>query len=463
MMTNDEITKYIDNVEWNDVKDLNHIQNRIYLKDLEKLDDEIENSSYVYLTIFSDCNTDGQDRYLGSDTLSTTKSFMETEYTGSPEKYKQAFDQSLSEYEYRVLCLGVSEDETKILNAESEILKGVDARLDNRFFNGSNRSGGIKKTLHEQFELFDKITNGIENGFKRGTEKIDVLYHMPRAQPRQFDFDENHANKIYKDILGFHGKDLSKHMRPTILLEDFFGPGKHKRGGNTHTIDAVNRPKLKNKIKELEVVFIPKELHSKCTEETIKDILRWDNRNQEKISSKKTNKEERIESCFKIITKYKLSHTDAWVKKRAKSLGASESDWLVIRPKLKEKLDNENTQNDVPPGMELIHYKDKDIKEIEDKHSNKDVTCKVLSTVYSGGTFNGWDYIIRWLDDKKNIKRSLHIPFLHSQKSLKKYADVWPEKEKDIIPIIENLFKSKNKEGHFTWKILDRFRVKQNT
>ena len=110
----EEITEYIS--EWDDVKNLNHIQNRIYLEELVKLDDEIGNSSYVYLTIFSGCNIDGKDRYIGSDTLSTTKSFMETEYTGTPKLYKQEFEQSLSEYEYRVLCLKVGEA-SEILNA----------------------------------------------------------------------------------------------------------------------------------------------------------------------------------------------------------------------------------------------------------------------------------------------------------------------------------------------------------
>ena len=460
-MNNDKITKYIDNVEWDDVKNLNHIQNRIYLEELEKLDDEIGNSSYVYLTIFSGCNIDGKDRYIGSDTLSTTKSFMETEYTGTPKLYKQEFEQSLSEYEYRVLCLKVGEA-SEILNAESEVLKGVDARGDDRFFNGSNISGGVKKTLYKQIELCQEITDGIENGFKKDTETVDVLYHMPRAQPRQFDISEKHINEVNRDILGFHGKDLVKYIRPTILLEDYYGPGNHKRGGNTHTIEAVYRPNLKNKVKELEVVFIPKELWSKCTKNTIRDILRWDNANRKKITSKDTDQDEIIESCFDLIIDYDLEHTDQKVKDKAKFLGATESDWLRIRPKLKDKVDNKNNQNDVPEDQELIKFTDGYIKKYEDDAETDVTDTKLFSTIITGNSFNGWDFIISWLLNPKNKKRRLHGDFYGGKDNLKRYAEAWPEKQKWLIPKIENLFKAVDKKGHFTWDTAKRFQRKKN-
>ena len=57
----------------------------------------------------------------------------------------------------------------------------------------------------------------------------------------------------------------------------------------------------KNKVKELEVVFIPKELWSKCTKNTIRDILRWDNANRKKITSKDTDQDEIIDAIGDIV------------------------------------------------------------------------------------------------------------------------------------------------------------------
>ena len=86
-MKKKEIVKYIREVTWDDVKDLPHVQHRIYFnKKLELQDVEIEKSSYLYITIFNSADEEGRDRYFGSHTDSKTKSFMETEYLGSPVK-----------------------------------------------------------------------------------------------------------------------------------------------------------------------------------------------------------------------------------------------------------------------------------------------------------------------------------------------------------------------------------------
>ena len=44
----------------------------------------------------------------------------------------------------------------------------------------------------------------------------------------------------------------------------------------------------------------------------------------------------------------------------------------------------------------------------------------------------------------------------------KKYADAWPDKQKDLIPLIEKLFEVYGKKGHFTWDVLPRWQPKQN-
>ena len=191
--------------------------------------------------------------------------------------------------------------------------------------------------------------------------------------------------------------------------------------------------------------------------------MRWDNKKEEKISQKNTPIKEIVESCFDYIQDYKIKdHTHKRVKSRAEALGANGSDWERIRPKLKELTAAAASQTDLPSGMEFVYYTKAKLKQIAADGTTDDHETHPLSTVYSGDTFNGWDFYIRWLSDSKNEKRTLHTPFYHGDKGHKKYADAWPDKQKDLIPLIEKLFDVYGKKGHFTWDVLPRWQPKQN-
>jgi hypothetical protein len=466
-----DLIDYIRNVRWEDIKDLSEVNGRVYLNvDLEAQDRELENSSYLYLTLFSEPREDDKDRYFGSNTDSTIKSFMDRDYLGSPKTHKDIFEKSISEYEHRNICLKIDDDESKILMEEEDVLDGVDAKENPKFFNASNISGGIQKTLGNQTKLFDEVTKNIEktnkgkaSNFKTGTEDVHILYGMARAQPRRFDLDPTHVNDIEKDILGDRGKVL-KTIRKTILLENYYGPGLHKRGGNTHTIEACVRPSLKNYVTSIGTVFWPESSWKKCSENTIRDILRWDNRKELAISTKNTDLDEIIESCQDFIRDFKLkSHTDKRVKKRAGSLGCLNSEWsAIVCPKLKDWFDKKETESLLPSHMELIKYTDGMIKKHEEKGTSDTHDLKILTTVYASGVFTGWDFIVTWLLDSTNKKKTLHIDFMHGKNGYERYADIWPSKETDIKKRIRRLFKVFGKEGHFTYDVMKRTQPKTN-
>ena len=121
---------------------------------MELQDVEIEKSSYLYITIFNSADEEGRDRYFGSHTDSKTKSFMETEYLGSPVKNLVEFNKALREKEHRIICIKLGDDEGSILNEEQEVLVTVDAKENPKFFNESNISGGKRKTLTKQIKPF---------------------------------------------------------------------------------------------------------------------------------------------------------------------------------------------------------------------------------------------------------------------------------------------------------------------
>ena len=483
-MSTDEIIEYIENLTWDDVKDFSHVNSRIYFnEELEIKDRELENSSYLYITIFSQPHEDGKDRYFGSSTNSKIKSFMEGVYKGSVVKYKDIFENCISKYEHRVICLKIGDDESKILIEEEDILIAVDAERNINFFNASNISGGLLKSLGNQQELFDSVTENIEKAnkgeksdFVTGEENVHDLYKLKRAQPRLNDIDYSHVNNIEKDILGSYGKAM-ENIRKTILLEDYYGPGIHKRGGNTHTLEAGVRPSLKNYVDKIEYVLWPKSSWSKCSEHTIRDILLWDNAKEEEISRKYTSSDEIIQSCFDLIKDYKLKHTDERVKNRAKALGMLDSEWTGssgIRAKLKVLVDKKSTDGYVPEGMDRITYTPAKIEAHEKEKSTSNLDVKVFTTVYAGGnTFTGWDYLVRWLHNPKNKKRRLHGDFQHGMNGIQRYADAWPDKQKDIVPLIEKMFADYvisidedgnkiTKKGHFTWDVMPRFEPKKN-
>ena len=77
------------------------------------------------------------------------------------------------------------------------------------------------------------------------------------------------------------------------------------------------------------------------------------------------------------------------------------------------------------------------MKSHEKEKSSPDGDVIVLTTVYAGGNkFTGWDLVIRWLSDPKNKKRQLHIDFMHGMNGIQRYADLWPDKQKDLVPLI---------------------------
>ena len=424
----DDLIEYINDVRWEDVKDLPEVSDRVYLnEDLGNQDRELENSNYLYLTIFSQAREDGKDRYFGSNTLSTIKGFMDRDYLGSPKTYKDIFEKSVSEYEHRTICLRISDNESTILIEEEDVLVGVDAKENHKFFNNSNVSGGIRKTLGNQSKLLDEITESITNAnqgkdsdFKTGKADVHTLHKMKRAQPRDADIDWTHVRNIEKDILGTKGKILKK-IRKTILLENYYGLDIHKRGGNTHTIEAGIRDSLKNYMTPLGTVFWPEDSWNKCSENTIKNVLLWDNARELAISTKNTNLDEL-------------------------------KDWFYRK----------ETESLLPSNMELIKYTDGMIDKHQAAATTETHDLKILTTVEAGGGFTGWDFIIGWLTDKTNKKKTLHIDFMHGKNSFEKYAEAWPTKEKDIKPKIKTLFEKFGKKGHVSFDFMKRTKPKQN-
>ncbi len=97
-MSTDEIIEYVENVTWDDVKDLSHEFKRISLINISNE----EYDAYVYLVIIN--SNKPRYKYLGYD---KSPHFI-VSYTGTPVTHVEEYSADLLEYEYRIICSGRS-------------------------------------------------------------------------------------------------------------------------------------------------------------------------------------------------------------------------------------------------------------------------------------------------------------------------------------------------------------------
>ena len=485
-MDEKQLIQFCKNATWDEIKKLPSINNRCYITfDLQTDNKQSGNPHYTYLTFFSEQTECGKDRYIGSST--TNQKFMEDEYKGSPKKYKDLFEKSLSMYEHRVVCLKTYDDQGTTLLNEQFLLQGVDAKNNSKFFNDVNHTGGKSKTLILQTALKHYITRNIKIAnshnkenckFKTGFKSIKELYEMQNAQPRSDDFDEQHSNSINKEIRLTKG-DALKNCRHTIILEDFYEKGKHQRGGNTHTIAACAKDNVKNYVSDdgLPCVYIPKSVWSQCTNNTLQNILLWDNRLDYDLPRKPTDQIDIITACSRHMKEYSVGHLDQSVKELALDLGMLESEWTGsngYRAKLKEIFNNIQSNGVVPVGYERIKYTETSLKQWEDENSNDKLTAMALSTVYAGSSFNGYQRILDWISNPDNLHRQLRIGFFHGESFHQTHVDAWDDKKSTVESTIKSIFsnffkmyikdteKVVTKKDDVIFDVLLRYRTKQN-
>lgn len=458
------ITDFLSTISWSKISKMKHFGNFLYLStELEEKEYDTNHpcTNFNYVTI-----TAKNKLYYGSSTNDVP--FMSKDYTGSTVTNKIEFenDKALG---YRTICVAVSDNKVEMLKLERRVLNTVDAAGSENYYNASNSAGSAVLKYSNDLEYFESIKNSILNEeFPVYEVEYDEVYKLDRKQCRDHDIDSSHVKDIRLDVKESNG-DFLDDVKPTIVLGGCEKKGiPDKRYGNTHTLEA-GQDKSVNSIyrsKKWKKIVIPYETWSKLNDRMLRDLGLWDNRLEIKISRKTNSKDEILESLLSHCLTYNISHTDQKTKNYAKNnFGIMGSDWEPIRKKLRVALAEAKSDSMLASDMERIIYTDTKLKDhVDEKNEASTITeFMCLSTVFSGGKFNGWDPIIRWLNDSKRTKTHLHIDFYHGEKSFKKYEDTWLDgKAKDIISQIEKLFEGYGMKGAFSYDTLPTTQQRQN-
>ena len=118
-MTNDEIIEYVENLTWDDVKDLPHDFKRISLINISNK----EYDAYTYFVIINS-NKPKKYKYLGYD---KSPHFI-VSYTGTPVTHVEEYSADLLEYDYRIICLAIG-TERQMRTKEGNLLEIVKEKI----------------------------------------------------------------------------------------------------------------------------------------------------------------------------------------------------------------------------------------------------------------------------------------------------------------------------------------------
>lgn len=463
------IINFLDTVSWSKISKMKHVGNFLYLsEELEEKEYDVNcpciNFNYVTVTAKNKL-------YYGSSTNDVP--FMSKGYTGSTVTNKIEFenDKALG---YRTICVAVSDNREEMVKLEGKVLNTVDAAGSENYYNASNSAGSAVLKYSNDMEYFESIKNSILNEeFPVYETDYDELYEMLRKQCRDHDLDLSHVKDIRLDVKESNGHFLDD-IKPTIVLGGCEKKGiPDKRYGTTHTLEAGQHKSVNSiyRSKKWKKIVVPYEKWSKLSDRRLRDLGLWDNRQEIKISRKTNSKDEILDSLLSLCLTYDVPHTDQKIKDYAKNtFGIMGSDWEPIRKKLRVALNEAKSDSMLASDMERIIYTDTKLKKhVDEKNEASTITeFMCLSTVFSGGKFNGWDPIIRWLNDpertEKGAKTHLHIDFYHGDKSFKKYEDIWLDgRGKDIISQIEKLFEAYGMKGAFSYDTLPTTQQRQNS
>ena len=172
--------------------------------------------------------TDYKERYIGYHKGDIDDGYI----CSASEEFYTAF-YSNRKWKRRILATGT---ELEMLKLEHEILKRVDAKNNNRYYNKSN--GGIykkDKTMKTNFELIEKLKKSIPNREIKLRKTTDV-YTLPRYQTRAMNVYKDKVNQIAEKIQAAGNTDK---MAPIVVVTDTT-KGDQLLDGN-HTIHAAKQ------------------------------------------------------------------------------------------------------------------------------------------------------------------------------------------------------------------------------
>ena len=190
-------------------------------------------------------------------------------YKGTPVKLEKQYYTDLLKYN-AVMIIKQTGSVPKMKKMEKERMDLYAVNTNEKYYNAS-RSNGYKMDI-ELSTIFEKKKNG---EYRISSEPWDVIIAMEAGQKaRQVDYDMSHVNWIRDRMNDTDGGWLTDNNDPVLVLEDYFGKGKHWRIGKRHTILGISKTKFRP---NLDVIWIPKSDWEKLSSYDIRWLALRDN------------------------------------------------------------------------------------------------------------------------------------------------------------------------------------------
>jgi hypothetical protein len=323
-----------------------------------------------------------------------------------------------------VMVIRETGTENEMKKREKEDMDLNEVNTNERYYN-SSRSNGFKMDLD-----LTAILNKIElREYKITSEKWDVIIAMEAGQKaRSVDYLPSHVDWVRDSMNDTSGDWLKDNYDPVLVLEDYFGTGKHWRIGKRHTVLGISKTKFKP---DLDVLWIPKTDWKKLQSYDIRELA---------LSDNPVQKNKRLENDPAAVTDMLVefcedtgkNQKDPIVKEKLERMGYGPTAIRGIRVRIKNKLAN-STQG-LAPNEIFVPTSDTVGAEIAEGYRDKNTHSISISSGYVGKL---WEQIIVAIENPAVIKKSdWVISVYHSE--LKNY-NAWDTKKIVLRRRLDNL------------------------
>ena len=389
-MNEQELQEYVKNVTFEELKKLRVNSDHISLVDLPE-----DYGAHTYLTIINSGNP--MDRYFGWH-----EAEFNGTYYGSPKKRKEEFWADMREYENLTICLDVGKPRTMNV-LEQNILTGINAKDHPKFFNASN-AGGAKTKGQKSIDALENIVYNLDNGvYKVKKLSKHVLYAIKLYQVREVLEISGKVQAILNLILDTKGEWLEKNHKFVLILEDFYGKGKHCRIGSFHTLKACMKTDW---VDDLNAVFIPKNDWKALDPTEFQDLGHTDNKKEQKANDS-VSLTEAISNAVTFCETNGIAHTDDAVKDKFLRWGFGKTEWEgKIRKTLRNELNGKKAKKAIPPNHIKKTYTEKEKENIVNTAINEDTHSFILTTAYWSNRWVGWDNFLEHVKNDNALQKS---------------------------------------------------------
>lgn len=427
IMNTDDLIQYINNVSWDDVKNLPHEFKRISLINISNK----EYDAYLYLVIIN--SNKPRYKYLGYD---KSPHFI-VSYTGTPVTHVEEYSDDLSEYDYRIICLAIG-TERQMRTKEGNLLEIVKEENWDEYYNESTQTflKGYKSS-----EAVKRVRAALDSIPDTVLPK-EEWHATKRFQTRKVPEEPGLVSAIGIHIEDTKGQWIKDNHRGVLALKDYYGEGEHLRLGSYHTIEA-SMPS--NYVKTLKGKLVPKELWDGIDGLGLEYLADVDNKRDGEDTRKPTDKEKALGWCRRAIETYGIHHTDDMIKDYLRECGFISAEMQKhFWPTLRREKEDKEANADIPDNHQLIDYHKTEagkqrVQEKKDQWKSDDCHCLVLGTSYFSTNWEGTQEVVTDLSDKNLLKKKFWKIFtFHKNPDAKKS---WVKNQPKVEKLLKNLIK----------------------